>query len=230
MSQCRGVSCSQCRGQVYKGLTEQEELMVKIIELPSHPSSPETLTFGSLLAQRTLSTMSSAMTSSAPMHMASHSAAIRYHTTAIVNNNSPFYSNFRYCATQFLATSAHLCNITYINRSTHRLGTITRIAPTSEFAGIPLHISISIIIHIDDTLLLYSVATSPGSSPLVITFAFHPSSTSRLRIFVHENNRIHYLSEPAIVNTEPVEAMLLISLAPKNNYRYQVAFVRQDHL
>ncbi len=57
----------------------------------------------------------------------------------------------------------------------------------------------------------------------------YTSSTSHLRIFViiaYENNQLHYLSEPAVANTEPLEDTLTFSLAPGNNYHYRVAYVR----
>ncbi len=150
-----------------------------------------------------------------------------------MDNNSPFYSNYGYHVTHVFVTSAHLCNIAYIDRSTAQLGTFAPIAPTSEFAGIHLCVSINSIIHVDDTLFLYLVTTSPGSSPLVTTFAFHPSFTSHLRIFVtiaYENSRLHYLSEPAVINTEPHEETLLRMMPNEDNYRYRVAIVRQSHL
>ncbi len=116
-----------------------------------------------------------------------------------------------------------MTNIAHVDHYASQLGTFARIALTSEFDGIPLHVSISSIIHIDNMLLLYSVITSPGSPPLIATFAFHPSFTSHLRIFIiiaYENSRLHYLSEPAVINTEPHEETLLTTLPSEDNYRY----------
>ncbi len=124
------------------------------------------------------------MTSSAPMRMALHSSALRRHTTTITNRNSPFYSDYGYHVSHVFITYAHVSSIAHVDCYISSLGTFARITPLSEFAGIPLRVSISSILHVDDTLLLYLVVTSPGSSPLVATFTLHPSFSSHLRIFV----------------------------------------------
>ncbi len=104
--------------------TELEESTIKIIEMPSHPHSPEALTFASLLAQQSSSTTSPTMTSSVPLPMVLQSSTVCHCTSVIVGNNSPFYSHVGYLVSQVLPTSAHLHNIAYVNHCTHHLGTI----------------------------------------------------------------------------------------------------------
>ncbi len=108
-----------CPGAHARTPTELEESTIEIIEMPSRLPSPEALTFASLLTQQTSSSTSSIMTSPTPSLMVLQSTAICRHTSIIVSNNSPFYSNVGYRVTEVLPTTAHLRNIAFIDCSAH---------------------------------------------------------------------------------------------------------------
>ncbi len=49
-------------------------------------------------------------------------------------------------------------------------------------------------------------------------------------MLAYVNNQLHFLSERTAISMEPTEEMLTFSLVPRNNYCYQVAFIREDCL